>query len=99
MSKHMNTLNWFVALSNEQQELLSGGQNGITIGNTRVPPLGRALQDGSETVLSTLSTRGTTTSGPTGSLGNSVGQGKGTATGAQDSMILPPFTAVSEVLG
>jgi hypothetical protein len=96
MSKHMNKQNWFVALSDEQQELLSGGQ-GITIGNTQVNPLGRALRDGSETVLSNISARGTTTSGPTGSLGDSVGQGKGGATGAQDSMILPPFNAASEV--
>lgn len=98
MSDHIISLEWFVELSDEQQEQLSGGQNLVLPDGTSIAPLGKAITDGSETEFSDKTLRGVTTSGPFGSIGNSLGQGNGTLTGAKDSMILPPFIESSEVL-
>jgi hypothetical protein len=93
-----------VLLSFKEQELLLGGQ---ALNDPFIQPLaalrgqpitslGQALNDGSSTVLGNNTLEGSTTSGPLGSFGNSTAQGKGGATGAEDIMILPPFSAASK---
>jgi len=103
------TAEWLVVLSEQQQELLLGGQNLgvpsygralpslVTTGGPPVDPLGKALKDGSDTAFASTTVRGVTNSGPVGSVGNSLGDGNGSGTGVQDSMILPPFTASNEI--
>jgi len=100
MSHQNITAEWFVVLSDQQQELLSGGAalpNLVTIGSPSVGPLGRATDDGSNSQFTSDTTLGATSSGPFGSIGNSVGQGNGGSSGAEDSMILPPFKASTEI--
>jgi hypothetical protein len=96
-----------VELSDQQQELLSGGQAGsadplltpITALRGRpVNPIGKAINDGSETKLGNNTLQGVTNSGLLGSIGNSTGQGEGTSTGAEDIMILPAFLGFSQTL-
>lgn len=97
-----------VKLSSKQQELLLGGQ-GQALNNPFIQPLaflrgqpitalGQTLNDGSSTVLGNNTLQGSTTSGSFGSVGNSTAQGKGGATGAEDIMILPPFSAASQTI-
>ncbi|MCM0591880.1 MAG: CTB family bacteriocin [Gloeotrichia echinulata IR180] len=96
MSNHIIISDWFVELSEQQQQMLSGGQNLVLPGGSPIGPLGRARTDGSETEFSDKTVQGVTTSGPLGSIGNSLGQASGAVTGATDSMILPPFIGSSE---
>ncbi|BAZ81265.1 hypothetical protein PN497_16655 [Sphaerospermopsis kisseleviana CS-549] len=97
-----------VQLSLKQQELLLGGQGQpfndqfiqplAVIRGQPITALGQTLNDGSSTVLGNNTLQGSTTSGLFGSVGNSTAQGKGGATGAEDIMILPPFSAASQTL-
>ncbi|HLO85265.1 MAG TPA: hypothetical protein VK203_09675 [Nostocaceae cyanobacterium] len=107
MSHYITKIALLVELSVEEQQFLLGGQNVsedpilAPLRNLRgkpVTPLGKALKDGSETVLGNNTVRGATNSGPLGSLGNSNAQGQGTATGAEDIMILPPFFESGQTL-
>ncbi|MBD2294151.1 hypothetical protein H6G06_11780 [Anabaena sphaerica FACHB-251] len=93
-----------VQLSTEEQEVFFGGQalNDPFIAplaalrDRPITALGQTLNDGSSTVLGNNTIEGSTTSGPLGSFGNSTVQGKGKKTGAEDIMILPPFSAASQ---
>ncbi|WP_413171310.1 hypothetical protein [Anabaena azotica] len=94
-----------VALSLDEQQFLFGGQQALNdpfiapltaLRGKPITVLGKTLNDGSSTVLGNNTIQGSTTSGPFGSLGNSTAQGKGGATGAEDIMILPPFSAASQ---
>lgn len=96
MSNHIIVSESFVELFDQQQEFFSGGQNLAFGGGQPIAPLSNAIGDGSETKLSKKTIQGATTSGPAGSIGDSFGQGSGAATGASDSMILPPFVASTE---
>jgi hypothetical protein len=92
------TLELLVDLSTEQQQFLCGGQNLYPVSTSPINPLRNAKEIGSETKLGNITLGGNTTSSPNGSLGISSGQGKGSATGASDSLILPPFNSRSETI-
>jgi hypothetical protein len=94
-------------LSANEQELLSGGQQNIAGDPTLTPlaglrgrpvnPVGAGTEiNGSETKLKNNNLRGATNSGPIGSFGNSTGNGRASSTGAEDTMILPPFLGLSQ---
>lgn len=96
MSYDNITLELFVDLSDEQQELICGGvgpSQTFKFGDP-IPPiaaLGNApLITGSENFGRTANLNGRTTSGPNGSLGNSIADRSGRTTAAQNVMILPP---------
>jgi hypothetical protein len=93
---HFSVIRFISDLSVKQQELLLGGQNVVLQSNRPVTPLRNAKEIGSETKFSNISLQGVTNASPTGSVGNSVGQGRGSDTGAQDSLVLPPFIGISE---
>lgn len=96
MSAHIIAFELFVSLSDQQQELFSGGQNLAFGGGQPINPLGNAIGDGSELKFSKKTTQGATASGPAGSTGDSFAQGSGGATSASDSMIIPPIVASTE---
>lgn len=108
MLKDVMKSDFLLQLSFQEQELLLGGQGqGLndpfiqpltTLRGQPITALGQALNDGSSTVLGNNTLQGTTTSGPFGSFGDSTAQGKGGATGAEDIMILPPFSAASQTI-
>lgn len=95
MSEQMFISEWFVQLSDEQLELLSGGQVS-PIGNVQRIPLGQGTVDGSDTIARVQNINGITNSGPNGSIGNSLADATGFKTGAQDLMALPPDFEISE---
>lgn len=95
MSNNIIISDCFVELSDEEQQMVSGGQIS-PIGNVPRIPLGQGNLEGTETIARVQNVRGITNSGPLGSFGNSLADGTGFRTGAQDLMGLPPDFESSE---
>lgn len=102
MSYDNITLELFVDLSDEQQELLCGGvgpSQTFKFGDPipSIAALGNGpLLTGSEDFGRTANLNGTTTSGPLGSIGNSVADRSGRTTAARDLMVMPPDFELSQ---
>jgi hypothetical protein len=88
MSDYIIPSELFIALSDEEQQFICGGQD-LVLGGGALPIGGGTLQ-GTEDLGKATNMQGTTSSGPAGSIGDIVGQRKGTKTAANTSVITPP---------